>query len=84
MAIAIAYAIGIAFTQGGVTVAVAVAWLMLLFPLALIWFPDVFGTFTGYVGRGGNITEETPGYLISAMGWFFLLGFPALMYLLRR
>jgi hypothetical protein len=84
LVIAITYAIGITVVQGGVTSAVVVTWLILIFPLALIWFPDELGSFTGYVGRGGNINSETPGALIAMMGWFFLVGFPALMYFLRR
>lgn len=53
---------------------------VLLLPLTLIWFPDELGSFTGYVGKGGNIDTETPPILVSIAGWFFLVGFPVLMY----
>jgi hypothetical protein len=43
-------------------------------PLVLIWFPEELGAFKGYVGRGGNINKETPPFLVSLMGWFFLIG----------
>ena len=51
----------------------------LLFPMALIWFPDEIGSFTGYVGRGGNIDQDSSPILISSMGWFFLVGMPLLL-----
>ncbi len=56
-----------------------------VFPLALIWFPDHFGSITGYVGGGipANIDTETPGWLVSAAGWFFLIGMPVVLYLVR-
>ena len=54
---------------------------VLLLPLALIWFPDELGSLTGYVGRGGNINTETPPILISIIGWLFLVGLPVLFYL---
>ncbi len=56
----------------------------LLFALALIWFPEQVGEFTGYVGRGGNIDVETPPLLVSLAGWFFLVGLPALAWWLSR
>jgi hypothetical protein len=64
-----------------VVVAIAIA---LLVPLALIWFPDEIGTFTGYVGRGGYINQETPPILITIMGWFFLVGMPVILYFIWR
>jgi len=64
--------------------AIAAVCVALLLPLALIWFPDEIGGFTGYMGRGGNITTESPGCLVAAAGWFFLVGLPALLYLAWR
>jgi hypothetical protein len=84
LAIAIAYAIGLAVMQGGVDFGVARSWIILIMPLALIWFPEELGSITGNVGRGSYITHETPGAFIAAMGWFFLVGFPVLLYVLRR
>ena len=48
----------------------------LLCVLALIWFPEELGSMTGSVGRGGYINRETPGCMLSAMGWLFLVGMP--------
>jgi uncharacterized membrane protein YoaT (DUF817 family) len=56
----------------------------LLVPLALIWFPDDIGSFTGSIGRGGQIDAETPPALVSFMGWFLLVGFPVILYLLTN
>ena len=53
--------------------------LVLLFPLALIWFPEVIGSATGFIGHGA-IDYETPPWLVSAAGWFFLVGLPALLW----
>lgn len=80
--IALGYAIGMVVHAGGVTVDVVKGSIVLLLPLALIWFPDELGSMTGYVGRGGNINTETPSILVSIAGWFFLVGLPVLMYFL--
>jgi hypothetical protein len=53
--------------------------LALMLPLALIWFPEQLGSFTGYVGRGGSIDTETPGWLVAGFGWLLLLGLTALV-----
>lgn len=86
LVIAIAYlAIGITaeyLDTGHVSFAVLVLAAALMFPLALIWFPDELGDFTGYVGRGGMIDNPTPAVLVSLMGWFFLVGMPVLIYFL--
>ena len=82
LVIALAYAVIIAVTEGGVTEGAIKCCVALLLPLALIWFPDELGSFTGYVGRGGNINTETPPILVSIMGWFFLVGLPVLLYFL--
>ena len=52
-------------------------------PLALVWFPEFFGSFTGYVGRGGNIDTESPPWLVAGLGWFFLVGMPV-VWLIQR
>ena len=80
--IALAFAVGAAVSQGGVTSSVVKVWLCLLLPLALIWFSDELGSFTGSTTRGGNIDAETPGFLIALMGWFFLIGLPVLIFVL--
>jgi hypothetical protein len=80
--IALVYAVLLFVDQRGVTGNALKCCAVLLFPLALIWFPDKLGSLTGYVGRGGNITTETPPVLVSIMGWFFLAGLPVLLYFL--
>lgn len=44
------------------------------FPLALIWFAEPLGSFMGYAGRGGSITQETPARMIAGVGWLLLIG----------
>jgi hypothetical protein len=82
LVIAIGYlvmaAIDMALSEQGITYHLLGFVVILLFPLALIWFPEELGSFTGYVGRGGYIDTESPPALISFMGWLFLVG-PALL-----
>ena len=86
-AIAVLIACGYAFAMivdaQGVTPDVAKGLLALLLTLALIWFPDAIGSFTGYVGRGGRIDTEAPPFLVSASGWILLVAVPAVIYFLR-
>jgi len=56
----------------------------LLLPLALIWFPNVFGSYLGPAGHGGYVDRETPPVLIVIAGWFFLVGMPAILYFIWR
>ena len=55
----------------------------LLFPLAMIWFPDELGDMTGAV-RGGYIDRPSPGWLVAAFGWFFLVGMPVVIWFVSR
>jgi hypothetical protein len=57
---------------------------ILLFPLALIWFPEVFGSYLGPAGRGGHIDQESPPFLVAIAGWFFLVGLPLVLFLIAR
>jgi hypothetical protein len=82
--IAIGYSIAMIVAEHGVTKGSLAGGALLLLPLALSWFPEQLGNFTGYVGRGGDIDTETPPGLVSALGWFFLLGYPVLIYCLLR
>ena len=52
-------------------------------PLALIWFPEEIGDLTGYY-KTGYVNVQTPGAMVSFLGWFFLVGVPVLLYLLRK
>ena len=55
----------------------------LLVPLAFIWFPDEIGELTGYF-RTGYVNVQTPGPIMSFIGWFLLVGFPLLLYFITR
>jgi hypothetical protein len=80
--IALGYVIAIIVHSGLSVVLIKAA--ILLLPLALIWFPEEIGSFTGYVGRGGYVNNETPPIMITIMGWFFLVGMPVILYMIRR
>ncbi len=70
----------VAFWYGGVN---GVKWSAgLLLPLAAIWFPEEIGSLTGYF-RTGYVNVQTPAFIIAFIGWLFLLGLPAIAYLLR-
>lgn len=78
--IVIGYAI-FATTHAGLT---GLKWCAgFLFPLAFIWFPEEIGNLTGYF-RTGYVNVQTPGAIISFLGWFFLVGLPVLLYLVRK
>ena len=55
----------------------------LLLPLAFIWFPEEIGGLTGYF-RSGYVNVQTPGIIISILGWFFLVGLPVLLHLFLK
>ena len=74
------YLVAYVVNSGGVNVGLAYVCGYLTIPLALIWFPDYFGDFTGYVGRGASIDSETPAVIISGFGWLILIGVPAWAY----
>jgi hypothetical protein len=57
---------------------------ILLLTLALIWFPDVCGSYLGPAGRGGTIDRESPPILVALVGWFFLVGLPIVLLLIAR
>jgi len=63
--IAIGYFIAMIVAEHGITKGSLAGGALLLLPLALIWFPEQLGSFTGYVGRGGDIDTETPPGLVS-------------------
>ncbi len=65
----------------GITKDVAIGTLGLLFSLTLIWFPEEIGGYTG-MWNLHHIDHKTPAFLVSAMGWFFLVGAPIVAYLL--
>jgi hypothetical protein len=79
--VAITYLVIMIIDEHGVSRGVVGLAGVLSVPLALIWFPDEIGCFTGSVGRGGQIDAESPPALVSLMGWVFLVG-PPLFYAL--
>ena len=78
--IAIGYVVAAIMDAGPAGLFVAIA---LTVPLGLIWFPDECGSMTGLV-RGGYINHESPPILMSLMGWFLLVGMPAILYLIWK
>ena len=43
-----------------------------LFPVACIWFPDLLGSYVGWLGRT-NITRASPEVAVAFLGWVVLL-----------
>jgi hypothetical protein len=77
--VAIGYVVAAVIDAGGATAEMLLGCLVLLLPLALIWFPEEIGDATGFVGRG-HVDAETPAVLVSIMGWFLLVGLPVVVY----
>jgi hypothetical protein len=46
--------------------------LLLILPMACIWYPEEMGGYTGTCGNG-YITNRTPAGMISFIGWLLLL-----------
>lgn len=61
---------------------VLVCLLLLAWPMAFIWFPERIGGYTGFAQGGKYIDKPTPPILVSIMGWFFLLVYPFVLYVL--
>jgi len=81
--IASGYLVCAIIAEHGFTLNVLKCFIVLLFPLALIWFPDQIGEATGYfAGHMMRVDTPTPAILISIMGWVFLVGLPVLFYLI--
>jgi hypothetical protein len=47
--------------------------------LGLLWYGDVVGEVSGYIGHGALVDAPTPGCLVALFGWFLLLGLPLLV-----
>src|SRR5438132_1297683 len=82
--VALGYVIAALIVTEGRDGRVVIFGAILLLPLALIWFPDVIGSYIGPTSRGGYIDRETPPALVAGAGWFFLVGLPLVAYFLRR
>jgi hypothetical protein len=79
LAIAVIYVVIAIINRGRISGEVLMVILLVCFPLALIWFPYVFGSYVGPV-RGGYIDTPTPSFLVAGAGWTFLIGIPILMW----
>jgi hypothetical protein len=61
--------------------------LMVLAPLGFIWFPEKVEAHTRRLAERtySEIDTETPAFLVTLVGWVWLLGYlPLLAYLLAR
>jgi hypothetical protein len=68
-----------AVQDGEATVALLVMLcLALAIPLGLIWFPDRISDVTGFTDLA-TVHPDTPPFLVTFMGWVFLIGFPLLI-----
>jgi hypothetical protein len=77
LAIAVVYVVSLGVTRSLETTVQCSVFLLL--PLALIWFPEQLGRATGFFVKGSYVDAESPPILLSILGWFFLLGLPALL-----
>jgi len=81
LAVAIVYLVA-AFVDGDGLIAAKVG-VILLLPLACIWFPEALGNYTG-VMRLQAITASTPAFLVCAGGWVLLVGVPLAAYFIMK
>ncbi|UCH33572.1 MAG: hypothetical protein JSV65_13510 [Armatimonadota bacterium] len=70
LVIAAGYLTAAAVSGGGAEVLRTALWVGLA--LALIWFGDELGEYTGLM-RGHAVTSTSPGALVRFFGWVFLL-----------
>jgi hypothetical protein len=66
----------IAYATGG-PASVCECFMFLLGPIALIWYSEEMGDFTGMWGSS-YVSESSPGWLIALFGWLILF-FPVIM-----
>ena len=53
----------------------------LVIPMACIWQGDLLGSYTGPTLRG--YINKTPGWIVSFGGWFYMVGVPGIIFLLK-
>jgi hypothetical protein len=51
--------------------------------LVLIWFSEALGSATGFIGHG-EVTSETPGWMVAGFGWCVMIGVPVGMWWFGR
>lgn len=81
--VAIGYLVATVRYQQQIAFAVLQTLIDLLLPLALIWFPEELASVTGNIGRGSYAAQESPAWLITALGWLVLI-LPGAWYLFAR
>lgn len=79
---ALAYVIALLVAEDIATVSAVKCTAFLLLPLALIWFPQELGEATGYFWRGSQVNSPSPAVFVGLLGWVFLAGVPATVYIL--
>ncbi|KPK71976.1 hypothetical protein AMJ87_06100 [candidate division WOR_3 bacterium SM23_60] len=82
LAIALVYLVA-ALIYGGWEL-LLIAAIVLIMPMAMIWFGDEIGDYVGGFHRIGKpyITKRSPGSLVSLFGWALLLA-PVVIIVLR-
>lgn len=70
-----------AYITGGIELLLKIL-LFLLLPLACIWFGEAMGNYIGPAfGVRPHITKESPGCLVTFMGWV-LLALPLVLFII--
>jgi len=75
LVIALGYLVSLIFAEGWRPKELVQLCVMLLVPLAFIWFPEEIGSAKGAIGHGA-VDKETPDFLVSFLGWSILIGAP--------
>jgi hypothetical protein len=83
LVIAIGYVVILAIAWGGFDSTVLKICVLLMLPLALIWFSDM-GNATGYQAGNWAVDRPTPPILIAIVGWLILIGAPVVLYIIYR
>ena len=84
LVVAIGYLVAVVVSQRGINSMLMYVAIVLLFPLALIWFPDKIGKAKGYWYNHQYIDQESPPVLIAFAGRLFLVGLPVVFLLIWR
>ncbi len=64
--------ISICYSRHGAQAAIQIC-LAIALPIACIWFPAAFGSFTGFIGVGRAIAFTTPALMVRIGGWLLLI-----------
>ncbi|MEK7484989.1 MAG: hypothetical protein AABZ60_11735 [Planctomycetota bacterium] len=61
-----------------------IASLGMVMVLSFIWFGEFWGGLIGIFANSRRITASTPGFMVTMMGWFLLVGVPLILYSLSK